>query len=77
MLSIDDITYILDDTSIVNFFDDGSVEFYPSEKSNFKKAKSKNNYNGGSCHKFKYESKEIAIKIFGELESQLNLEINK
>lgn len=68
MTKIDDTTYVMDDTSIVNFFDDGKVELYPSEKSKFKKSKDKNDYNEGSCRKFEYASKEIAMKIFIELE---------
>lgn len=31
MIKIDDITYVLKDGSILNFYDDGLVKFYPNK----------------------------------------------
>lgn len=56
---------ILKDTSIVNFKEDGSVELYPSTKW----IKPRNKKRFGHCHRFKFETKEQAIKVFIELEN--------
>lgn len=62
-------TALLKDTSIVNFKDDGSVELYPSTK--WVKPRNKNKHGFGHCHNFKFQTKEQAIKVFTELENNL------
>ena len=64
-------TALLKDTSIVNFKDDGSVELYPSTEWN--KPRNKNKHGFGHCHNFQFKSKEQAIKVFIELENNLQM----
>lgn len=56
-------TALLKDASIVNFKDDGTAELYPSDE--WVKPRNK------PCHTFKFQTKEQAIKVFTELENNL------
>ena len=68
MTKIDDITYILKDKSIINFYDDGSVEFFSDEKSDWKQTgKKQSKYGFGKSQHFKYDTKEKALIIWQEI----------
>ena len=59
MIWIDKKTAVLKDTSIINFFDNGSVEFFPSKE--WKKENKSNKYI------LFLKSKKQAKKVFNEL----------
>lgn len=69
MKKIDDITYILKDGSIVNIYDDGYVELFPSKF--WKKPKCLTKTGFGKCHSFFHQSKERATKIWNEINNLL------
>jgi hypothetical protein len=75
---IDSTTALLDDKSIINFLDNGDVEFYPNTKSGWKKIKNnrkdKNHmYNSKfGLIIFHHNSKEDAIRIWENIDMLLN-----
>jgi len=70
MIKIDNITYILKDGSILNFYDDGLVKMYPS-KDWKKPRKSRKTKHNKTHEEYKYSSKEQAILVWNAIEKEL------
>lgn len=59
---INTTTGILDDGSIVNVYEDGYTELFPSKQ--WKRPKQQSKYGLTKCHAFQFHSKTMAIEVF-------------